>query len=517
MLKRIMVCFVCLYAWMQAQAQPKTPVQLYPGLFEAVQMARIFPDGKTFPDCTPKRAPSAIVADYNEQRTDPDFDLATFVKDNFSEPALAGTAYRSNIKKGVQNHIDELWTVLQRSADTSTRSSLIPLPYSYIVPGGRFREIYYWDSYFTMLGLEESKRYDVIANMVKNFAYLIDIYGHIPNGNRTYYMSRSQPPFFVLMVELLARNTDRSTLIKYRPQLLAEYNYWMKTDRKLKPGQTSNSVVCMADGSLLNRYWDYSASPREESYREDVLGARDSKLAPASYYRHIRAAAESGWDFSSRWLADGKNLATIQTTDLIAVDLNCILYRLEQTIASSYRLSGQINSAQLYQARARQRQKAILKYCWNARTGAFHDYNIKTHAVSPQVTIATAYPLFFSVATTDQADRVAKLIHAKFIRPGGVATTLTETGQQWDGPNGWAPLQYITIVGLQNYGQNSLAQSIAARWIATNTRIFMQTGKLLEKYDIDATGNQAGGGEYPLQDGFGWTNGVLEKLMSGNQ
>jgi len=513
MLKQILVYLVCACAWLQGPAQPKTPAQLYPGLFNAVQMARIFPDGKTFPDCIPKRSATAIMASYNRQHTNANFDLKAFVKDNFTEPAAAGSSYHSNVKKGVQYHIEELWSILQRHADTVTNTSLIPLPYSYVVPGGRFREVYYWDSYFTMLGLEESKRYDVISNMVKNFAYLIDTYGHIPNGNRTYYLSRSQPPFFVLMVELLARHANRSVLITYRPQLIAEYNYWMKADHQLKPGQVSNNVVCMPDGSLLNRYWDYSASPRDESYREDVLGAHGSKQAPAAYYRHIRAAAESGWDFSSRWLADGKTLGTIQTTDLVAIDLNCILYRLEQTIASSCWLSGQINSAQFYQAKARQRRKAILKYCWNASVGDFQDYNIKTRKLSPQVTIATAYPLFFNLATTAQAKQIAKLIGAKFVRPGGVATTLVNTGQQWDSPNGWAPLQYITIAGLRNYGQDSLAQVISKRWISTNTRVFMQTGKLQEKYDVEATGNQAGGGEYPLQDGFGWTNGVLEKLM----
>lgn len=513
MLKQILVFITCVCIGLQTHAQPKTPAQLYPGLFDAVQMARIFPDSKTFPDCIPKHSATAIVDSYNRLRTSPGFNLKAFVQDNFTEPAPAGSAYHSDVKKGVQYHIEELWNVLQRRSDTVTNSSLIPLPYSYVVPGGRFREVYYWDSYFTMLGLEKSKRYDVMSNMVKNFAYLIDAYGHIPNGNRTYYLSRSQPPFFALMVELLARHTNRSVLITYRPQLIAEYNYWMRTDHQLNPDQASNNVVCMPDGSLLNRYWDDSASPREESYREDVSGARESEQVPGAYYRHIRAAAESGWDFSSRWLADGKTLATIQTTDLVAIDLNCILFRLEQIIASSYRLSGQVNSAQLYQAKARQRQKAILKYCWNARLGDFQDYNIKTRTLSSQVTIATAYPLFFNVATTAQAKQVAKLIGTKFVRPGGVATTLVNTGQQWDSPNGWAPLQYITITGLQNYGQDSLAHVISTRWVSTNTRVFRQTGKLQEKYDVEATGNQAGGGEYPLQDGFGWTNGVLEKLM----
>jgi alpha,alpha-trehalase len=495
-------------------AQVNTPASLYPQLFNAVQMQQIYLDGKTFVDVSPKQTPAYINQQYRRLKNNKNFSLKAFTQLYFNAPAQNSTVYKSNTAKGICKHIDTLWTVLQHVADTVKGTSLIPLPNTYIVPGGRFREIYYWDSYFTMLGLEESKRFVLIESMVKNFAYLIDKYGHIPNGNRTYYLSRSQPPFFALMVQLLAKHKGPETLTTYQSQLIKEYNFWMKGATGLKAGQSFEHTVRLADGSLLNRYWDRSTQPREESYREDVQAARQSKQKPADFYRNIRAAAESGWDFSSRWLADGKTLPTIQTTNFIAVDLNCLLYNLEKVIAQSYELSGNNKLATIYNNKAQKRKLALTKYCWDNKTGCYRDYNWQHKALSAQLSIATAYPLCFNIATPDQANRIASLIKQKFLQPGGVATTLNSTGQQWDQPNGWAPLQYITIAGLRNYKQDTLAKTIALRWMRLNINTFNSTGKLLEKYDIQHTNTKAGGGEYPLQDGFGWTNGVLLKLMN---
>jgi alpha,alpha-trehalase len=365
-----------------------------------------------------------------------------------------------------------------------------------------------------MLGLEESKRITLIESMVKNFAYLIDTYGHIPNGNRTYYISRSQPPFFSLMVQLLAKHKGLQILITYQPQLIKEYRFWMNGAVKLKNSRAFAHTVRMADGSLLNRYWDASATPREESYREDVLAARKTKQKLPDFYRNIRAAAESGWDFSSRWFADGKTLTTIQTTSFVPVDLNSLLYNLERVIARSYRLGGNHKTAAQYEAKALQRKKNLIKYCWDAKMGCFRDYNWQRKALSAQVSIATVYPLYFNIASQSQAKQVAALVKSKFLQPGGVATTLNVTGQQWDQPNGWAPLQYMTIVGLTNYKHDALAKTIAQRWMRVNIKEFNRSGKLLEKYDVQNTNAKAGGGEYPLQDGFGWTNGVLLKFLN---
>lgn len=494
-------------------AQVKTPAQLYPGLFEAVQMNRIYADGKTFPDAIPLKKPQTILALYNKEKDRPGFDLKKFVDENFAQPAAAAGTYHSDISAGIRKHIDTLWTVLQRKADTTHNTSLLPLPHPYIVPGGRFREVYYWDSYFTMLGLEESKRYQLMEDIIANFAYLIDTYGHIPNGNRSYYLSRSQPPYFAMMVNLLTQHEGKHILIKYRPELIKEYEYWMEGAAKLKPGQSHRHVVKLTDGSLLNRYWDDSDQPREESYREDVLAAKTSTQTPATFYHNMRAAAESGWDFSSRWFADGQHLGTIQTTALIPVDLNCLLYFMETSIAESYRLTHNSFEAKRYTALAIKRKAAINRYCWDSQHQCFDDYNWVKRAPSAQLSIAMTSPLFFRIADQQRAAEVKAFVTKHFLMPGGVACTVVKSGQQWDRPNGWAPLQYISITGFRNYGYQPLADSLTKRWVKLNIRTFNQTGKMLEKYDIEEINAKAGGGEYPLQDGFGWSNGVLLKLM----
>ncbi|HYE54934.1 MAG TPA: trehalase family glycosidase, partial [Chitinophagaceae bacterium] len=365
-----------------------------------------------------------------------------------------------------------------------------------------------WDSYFTMLGLRESGQEDMIESMIKNFAYLINQYGFIPNGNRSYYLSRSQPPYFALMVELLAQKKGAVAYALYLDALQGEYNYWMD-----KTAPTKHAVT-MPDGSTLNRYYDQLDIPRQESFLQDEEVAAQSTQSKPVIYRHLRSGAESGWDFSSRWFKDGKNITTIQTTNMVPVDLNCLLYQLELTLAKAYKERGNLVRQKYFEQVADKRKKAILKYCWSAARGYFMDYDLTAKKAGTQMTIAGATPLFFKIATPAQAKSVANVVKTKFLQPGGVVTTLNKTGQQWDAPNGWAPLQWITISGLRNYDQNELAQTIAHRWIRLNVNVYDRTGKLMEKYNVIDTRLEAGGGEYPSQDGFGWTNGVLLKLVS---
>ncbi|MFA6248933.1 MAG: alpha,alpha-trehalase TreA [Mucilaginibacter sp.] len=513
MKKNLLVAALMLFT-LVVNAQQKTPRQLFPGLFESVQSSDIFPDNKTFVDCTPKYAPALIMKAYNEQLGKAGFDLKEFVLANFTVP-VATHAFQTDIEDGIRKHIDTLWQVLQRKPDAASKlSSLAALPKPYIVPGGRFREIYYWDSYFTMLGLQESKQTKVIGNMIDNFAYLIDTYGFIPNGNRAYYLTRSQPPFFSLMVNLLAKSQGNAILSKYQPQLIKEYNYWMLGGTGLANNKATHRAVRMAHGTLLNRYWDESDEPREESYIKDVDAGKTTTQALPVFYHHIRAAAASGWDFSSRWFDDPNKLGTIKTTDLVPVDLNCLLYNLELTIAHTYQIKGNQKLYALYTGKAAARKKAILKYFWDEKTGWFNDYNWTTKQIADVPTLAAVFPLEFKIATPAQAQKIADGLKKNFLKPGGLVTTLNFSGQQWDAPNGWAPLQYMAIDGLENYGHIELAKDIATRWLQLNIRVFRKTGKLLEKYNVVDTSLTAGGGEYPLQDGFGWTNGVLLKLMN---
>ena len=275
----------------------------------------------------------------------------------------------------LRQHIDALWPVLTRETPTvPPYSSLLPLPRAYVVPGGRFRELYYWDSYFTMLGLAESGRADLLKDMVQNFAALIDAYGHIPNGTRSYYLTRSQPPFFFAMVGLLAPDDPAAAYARYLPQLKTEYGFWMEGAEGLAAGAAHRRVVKLDDGSILNRYWDDSDAPRDESYAEDVALARSIARPPQTTWRELRAAAESGWDFSSRWFADGRTLGAIDTTEIVPVDLNALLFGLENAIRAGCERSGDSDCAGDFGRRADARRAAIDRTLWDESRGVYLDY-----------------------------------------------------------------------------------------------------------------------------------------------
>jgi alpha,alpha-trehalase len=478
-------------------------------LFEEVQMKSLFPDSKTFPDCLPKKDLSQINQEYQHQRDQADFDLKKFIDSNFELPKVYSQGYQSDASKPVKDHIGDLWTVLTRQPDREV-GSLIPLPFSYIVPGGRFREIYYWDSYFTMLGLQVSRRVDMIQHIVDNFSYLIDHIGYIPNGNRTYFLGRSQPPFYSLMVQILKEEKGMDILVKYLPELEKEYVFWMSGSEALNDSDKAmHRVVRMPDGSTMNRYWDEHNTPRPEAYKEDMELSHRSKTKPGDLFRHLRAAAESGWDFSGRWFKDPGSFASIHTTDIVPVDLNCLLFHLEKTISEAMLLAHNPTGAGQYAALAQKRKAAIQKYCWNEGEKFYFDFDFVQGKCKTQFTLAAAFPLFFGVAEDHQARDVAQHLSTKFLKPGGLTTTPESTGQQWDAPNGWAPLQWMAYQGLTNYGVHDLAKQIKQNWTNANLMVYKKTGKMTEKYDVWNKDAEASGGEYPNQDGFGWTNGVF--------
>jgi alpha,alpha-trehalase len=487
----------------------------YGPLFSDVQLRAIFPDGKMFPDLSPHGTPQSLMRNYVATRQTRDFELTRFVDTHFSGPVPPGPAVNpGGERETLATYIVSLWPVLTESFNrVPAHTTLLPLPYPYVVPGGRFREVYYWDSYFTMLGLDQSGQHRLAVDMLKDFAFEIDRYAHIPNGNRSYYLSRSQPPFFALMVELIARHDGAVTYVNYLPELQAEYDWWMQSEKNVRPGRANRHVVKLADGTVLNRYWDERAAPRDESYKEDVETAATSNRPQAVVWRNLRAAAESGWDFSSRWLSDGKTLATIRTLDLLPPDLNSLLAQLERTLARAYSLKRDAEKSATYTARANRRTGAIQDLMWDAQDGVFTDYLWGQGKTTRAVTAATILPLFLKLATPVQAQAVADTIGERLLAPGGLATSLIESGQQWDAPNGWAPLQWMAVVGLRNYGFDKLAETIATRWVGENIAGYGKEAKLVEKYNVSTTGgDEGGGGEYATQIGFGWTNGVLVAL-----
>ncbi|MHC0469132.1 alpha,alpha-trehalase [Citrobacter sp. EBS8] len=495
-------------------ATPQPPDILLGPLFNDVQTAKLFPDQKTFADAVPNSDPLMILADYRMQKNQSGFDLRHFVGVNFTLPK-EGEKYVPPAGQSLREHIDGLWPVLTRSTtDVEKWDSLLPLPEPYVVPGGRFREIYYWDSYFTMLGLAESNHWDKVSDMVANFAYEIDAWGHIPNGNRTYYLSRSQPPFFAFMVELLAQHEGDDALKKYLPQMLKEYTYWMEGVETLQPGQQNKRVVKLDDGTILNRYWDDRDTPRPESWVEDIATAKSNPNRPATeIYRDLRSAAASGWDFSSRWMDNPNQLGTLRTTSIVPVDLNALMYKMEKMIALASKAAGDDAKAAQYDGFANARQKGIEKHLWNDKEGWYADYDLKSHKVRNQLTAAALFPLYVNAAAKDRASKVAAATQAHLLQPGGLATTSVKSGQQWDAPNGWAPLQWVAAAGLQNYGQDNVAMDVTWRFLTNVQHTYDREKKLVEKYDVSTTGTGGGGGEYPLQDGFGWTNGVTLKML----
>lgn len=474
------IFFVCIFICQSSFSQIK-PSQIYGELFKEIQMNQIFDDSKTFTDCTPNYPSNIILQQYNTESLNADFSLKVFTIYNFSLPEIHISDFKTNTNHSLEEHINILWKVLKHKADTVKNTSLIPLPYPYVVPGGRFREIYYWDSYFTMLGLKETGLDTLCKNMVDNFTYLIEQYGHIPNGNRTYYESRSQPPFYALMLTLNGLDKDP----KYLSALKKEHEYW-----------TSKTKIPNPE-IYLSRYTDSSPTPRPESFYEDSTLAQESSQNPNDLYTNLRAACESGWDFSSRWF--NKDLTDIHTTNIYPVDLNCLLYYQEKILAEN----GLIDSGI-----PKKRKKAILEYCWDKEANFFMDYNFEQKKTTNVISVAGLFPLFFKIATNQQAKSVANIVETQLLKGGGVVTTLNATGQQWDYPNGWAPMQYITVEGLSNYEQDKLAEVCKMRFMRTVENTFFKTGKLMEKYNVVEQNLEAGGGEYPGQDGFGWTNGV---------
>jgi len=486
-----------------------SPSDLYGDLFRAVQTERVFPDGKTFVDAEPKQSPEAIMDAYRRARPQGRAALRAFVLANFAVPGINDRNAAS-----LRRHIQTLWPTLVRQPEAiAPGSSALPMDAPYVVPGGRFREIYYWDSYFTMLGLAVDGQEPLIESMLADFTATIERYGHIPNGMRSYYLGRSQPPFFALMLDL-SKAGDPVLAARRLGALRREYAYWMKGADCLDASGACARVVRMPDGTLLNRYWDDRPEPRDESYAEDVATAAENKSRPAEItYRHLRAGAESGWDFSSRWLDDPEHLSSIRTTDIVPVDLNSLLLILEKSIARRCLEAQDKACAEAFTTLAGKRRKALDRYFWVAREKRYADWDRIARKPTLRLSAATLYPLFAGAASPTQAQAVGETVRHKLLAVGGLRTTPLKTGQQWDTPNGWAPLQWIAIDGLERSGQSALARDIAQRWLGTVTAAYVDTGKMLEKYDVEER-KPGGGGEYPTQDGFGWTNGVTSAIIA---
>lgn len=482
-------------------------------LFKRIQLEGLFNDSKTICDAKPNSSWLELVTLYEKDKNQVAFSLSEFVGAHFTLPQEI-VLNASGSPASLAEYIQSLWPKLTRAPDNSqSNSTLMALHHPYIIPGGRFREIYYWDSYFTALGLKLSSHTRLIESMVLNFIDLQDTLGCIPNGNRSYYYSRSQPPVLAMMVDLCMENrdsVDHDFMQRCLTGMEQEYRFWMRGQDQLNgPGEACYRTVSMPCGAVLNRYWDDLATPRSESYLEDVeLAAEFSASQRPEFYRNIRAACESGWDFSSRWLADERTLSSIQTTKIVPVDLNCLLYRLEATLGKYHKLLGQDVQGAQFVALANRRKEAINRYFWSAEQNYYFDYQFEQQQPLPVRSLAGALPLYVNIASEQQAKCVKHSLMSTFLRDGGLVTTLNTSSQQWDSPNGWAPLQWFAVVGLRNYDYIQDGDDIMQRWLKTVQGHFAASGNIMEKYNVQSLDSLADGGEYEVQHGFGWTNGV---------
>lgn len=482
----------------------------FPELFEQVQTSKVLGDYKTFVDAIPNGHPDEIVEKFHLQKNNQKFDLKRFVQENFTLPTpteIPSVDHEESLQTHLINHWDRL---VRNPVKESEYSSLVELPHPYVVPGGRFREMFYWDSYFTIVGLIASQRDELALGMIDNFAYLIDQYGFIPNGNRSYFLSRSQPPLFAATLLAYAEKHSLKSVVKYLPQLEQEYLYWMDGHAAIPTDANEGQhLIVLENGDYLNRYYGSKAQPRAEAFGKESRWASKKPLASrGDFFRNLRAVCESGWDFSSRWFKDGKSKTTTHAMDIVPVDLSSLLYQLEHTIAILHKQNNNLEKSEHYAVLAKKRQSLIHKYHFDKATGTYQDYDFRLGKHTGRVSMAMAYPLYVGAASTSEAEQVTDYLSTHFLKEGGFVTTLINTGEQWDYPNGWAPLQYIGVKGLLNYEKNSMATDVMTRWLALNEKVYTRDGKMMEKYNVVDTAVKAGGGEYPTQDGFGWTNGV---------
>lgn len=435
---------------------------------------------------------------------------------------------------------------------TFRHSSLLPTRHFLVVAGGRFREAYYWDTYWIVQGLLASDMYETAKGVVQNLLDFVEIYGFVPNGSRIYYLTRSQPPLLSEMVRVLYEHKqnnkpfsnstmydDLDFFVSATHTLDKEYQFWMRQGEHAVAVPTKDGKVY-----ILNRYEASKVTqPRPESYREDMATAAAAvAAAPQSsgdtiqevLFGEITAACESGWDFSSRWFRNHQNLTTAMTSNIIPVDLNAMMHRMEKNMIQFHTIFlNQTSMADMYRSASYKRSLAIQNILWDPQTSMWRDYYLDTGRFSPVMSVSNFFPLWSESLDGDDDDDDAteatnsssssatllrsiqnSLTNSGLLQNGGVLTTTRHTGQQWDDPNAWPPLQDILIQGLLKYPETRpLGQDLIRRWVRTNLMAYQATKFMYEKYN--ARGNGAGGGgEYAIQEGFGWTNGVILEFLT---
>lgn len=523
---------------------PPCPSEIYcyGPLLHTVQMSGIYSDSKTFVDMKMLTTPEETLSKFETFMTNHDqkpsnTDLKQWVESNFAPPGSEFEHWIPNdwheTPKFVERIKDEgfrqfasalnkLWLELGRKMtkdvkENTNRYSIIHVDYPVIVPGGRFREFYYWDSYWILRGLLLSEMAHTAKGMLLNFRSIIQRFGFIPNGGRIYYSARSQPPMLAAMIKSYVDAThDEAFAIESADDLAHEFHFWM------------NNHTLSVHGHSLAVYGDKSSGPRPESYREDVETSAilETDEEKEDYYSELKAGAESGMDFTSRFfIRDGTNkgdLRDLKTRSIVAVDLNAILQWNAKIIAEFYRKGNNLEKAEYFENEAAKLLEAINKVLWHDDIGAWLDYDIINDKRREYFTPTNLYPLWTRSFNPENENTIAEKV-LKYIADngldsyaGGVPNTFEQTGEQWDYPNVWPPMQHALIMGLDNLNNaeaKELAFRWAERWVRSNYMAYEETKNMFEKYNALELGGHGGGGEYEIQIGFGWTNGVVMELL----
>ncbi len=380
----------------------------------------------------------------------------------------------------VLTYINDYWPQIIRHHPDDEKT-LIGLPYPYLVPsdGSMFQEIYYWDSYFMALGLVGTAYEPLIIDMAENMAYLFTRFGVIPNASRYYFLSRSQPPFFTQMIWLA---------------------YTVKEQRGDLDAKSFLARMMALAAQEHETVWLGTAQPHHRQVQAGL-----SRYFDINYLDNL-AACESGWDHSTR--CDDRWL------EHLPVDLNALLYLRECDLARAAETLGQPEQALVWQNRAQQRAETLQHLMWDAATGFFFDYDYVNARRNPHPSLAGFYPLWAGLATAEQAARMVEKWLPRFELAGGLVTTLeSKPGRQWAYPNGWAPLQWLVVTGLERYGYTAEALRICEKWCTNVARVFAATGAVWEKYNVVEISKGGEEGLYGQVKGFGWSNAVFANFV----
>jgi len=410
--------------------------------------------------------------------------------------------------------------------DNIEEHGLLFLPYPYVVPGGRFNEMYGWDSYFILLGLLTSGRIDLAKSIVENYFYQIRHYQKILNANRTYYLGRSNPPFLTRAVlDVFERTKDTAWLKRALPFLLDHYRFWTCPPHVLEAGGLSRyyalgkgpapeaawSEVDELGRSHYDRVKDYYKENADVGYDKDFFFDAEAGELTDLFYTGDRSVRESGFDPTARFGEFG-----VDIINYFPVCLNTLLYIMEDDIADIHRILGDPKGATLFERLAKRRKDTINRLLWGEQEGMYFDYQFRSRARHVYPFLTTFYPMWAGIASNAQASRIVENL-PRFETSCGLQTSLTPSGNQWDAPFGWAPLQWIAVRGLLRYGYSEEAARIAEKFIRLVTDEHARTGTIREKYNVQACNIEVSEdvqfGYLTNEVGFGWTNGVYLSLL----